>query len=51
MTVYNKPLTYIGFMIAVTGGIVGYYSESQLIIIPFQIIGVIVMLFSLKKPR
>jgi uncharacterized membrane protein len=51
MTVYNKPLLYIGFLIAVVGGLTDYYTKNQDITIIFQIIAVIVMLWSFKKPK
>jgi MFS-type transporter involved in bile tolerance (Atg22 family) len=51
MTVYNKPLIYIGFMIFVVGGIIDYYNENQTIATIFQIVGIVVMLFAFRKPK
>ena len=52
MTIYNKPLLFIGFAIGVTGGLLDYYQhiESTMTVI-LQFVGVIVMLFAFKKPR
>jgi uncharacterized membrane protein len=51
MTIYNKSLVYIGFLIAVAGAIIGHYGKTQILTVVLQIIGIIMMFFSFKKPK
>ena len=54
MTIYNRPLVYIGFIIAVAGGLINYYffqDKEQILTVIFQIIGIVLMLLAFKKPK